>query len=74
MGEALTNRPPGLYRLKGFVLTYDGPYEVHVVGVYVEARRTAAARTTLVGLGPADRVTREDIEAWWSALTRTATG
>ena len=68
MGEKLVNRPEGLYRLKGHVLTDDGPYEVHIVGKFVEARRTKVAeRTVLVGLGPAGRVTAEEIEAWWTA-------
>ena len=62
------NQPEGLYRLKGHVLTDDGPYEVHIVGKFVEARCTKVAeRTVLVGLGPAGRVTTEEIEAWWTA-------
>lgn len=43
MGEKLVNRPEGLYRLKGHVLTDDGPYEVHIVGKSVEARRAHGA-------------------------------
>ena len=70
-GEMLANRPDGLYRLKGFVQTNDGAYEVHVVGRYVEARRTQASRTKLVGLGPASRISRDQIEAWWHAGTGT---
>lgn len=66
MGTMLENRPDGLYRLKGFVQTDDGPYEVHVVGRYVHARRAQADRTVLVGLGPADRITTGQIEAWWA--------
>ncbi|MDU9005219.1 CobW family GTP-binding protein [Sedimentitalea todarodis] len=67
MGDKLANRPHGLYRLKGFVQTNDGGYEVHVVGQYVKANRAQTDRTTLVALGPADRISRDDIEAWWSA-------
>ena len=67
MLEELNGRPEGLYRLKGFVQTTDGAYEIHAVGRYLEAKRTQAARTTLVGLGPADRISRDEIEAWWSA-------
>ncbi|MFK7753401.1 MAG: GTP-binding protein [Sedimentitalea sp.] len=67
MGEKLANRPDGLYRLKGFVRTNDGGYEIHVVGRYVEAKRKETDRTTLVALGPADRITPEQIETWWSA-------
>lgn len=66
MGTLLENRPDGLYRLKGFVQTDDGAYEVHVVGRYVHARRAQADRTVLVGLGPADRITTDQIEAWWT--------
>ncbi len=67
MGEKLANRPDGLYRLKGFILTNDGGYEVHVVGQYVKASRARTERTTLVALGPADRISRDDIETWWRA-------
>jgi G3E family GTPase len=67
LGTLLENRPKGLYRLKGFVLTNDGAYELHIVGNYVDARRTQADRTQLVALGPADRLTPDDIETWWSA-------
>jgi hypothetical protein len=67
MGEKLQARPEGLYRLKGFVLTDDGGYEVHIVGRYVSARRAQTDRTLLVGLGPSDRITAEEITAWWNA-------
>ena len=65
LGDKLESRPEGLYRLKGFVLTTDGAYEIHAVGRAMQARRTKADRTTLVALGPADRVTPAEIEAWW---------
>ena len=65
LGDKLAARPDGLYRLKGFVLTDDGGYAVQVVGRYVEARRAPTDRTRLVALGPADRVTRDQIDAWW---------
>lgn len=67
MGEKLASRPEGMYRLKGFIKTDDGGYAVHVVGQYVEARRAQTDRTTLVGLGPADRISSEDIENWWAS-------
>jgi G3E family GTPase len=69
MGDLLMARPEGMYRLKGFVLTDDGPYEVHVVGQHVKARRIPKdghERTTLVALGPADRITPQEIEHWWN--------
>ncbi len=67
MGDKLTSRPDGLYRLKGFIRTGDGSYEVHVVGRHVHARRAQADRTSLVALGPADRITRADIQTWWES-------
>lgn len=67
MGDKLANRPHGLYRLKGFIQTNDGGYEVHVVGQYVKANRAQTDRTTLVALGPADRISGDDIETWWRA-------
>lgn len=67
LGDKLAARPEGLYRLKGFVQTSGGGYELHVVGQNVEARRAETDRTTLVGLGLSDRITRDEIEAWWVA-------
>ncbi|MBY6057066.1 CobW family GTP-binding protein [Leisingera daeponensis] len=67
LGDKLAERPAGLYRMKGFVLTSGGAYELHVVGRHVEAKRCEAEETVLVGLGPADRISREEIEAWWTA-------
>lgn len=67
LGEKLAERPAGLYRMKGFVLTTGGAYELHVVGRHVEARRCEATETVLVGLGPAERISRSEIEAWWAA-------
>ncbi|MBE1285352.1 MAG: GTP-binding protein [Rhodobacteraceae bacterium] len=66
-GDKLADRPEGLYRLKGFVQTSGGGYELHVVGGHVEAKRADTDRTVLVGLGPADRITTEEIETWWRA-------
>lgn len=65
LGDKLAQRPEGLYRLKGTVLTTGGAYELHVVGRHVEARRTEASRTVLVGLGLKDRISRQDIADWW---------
>ena len=67
LGDKLAARPAGLYRMKGFVLTNGGAYELHVVGRHVEAKRCEAEETLLIGLGPADRISREEIEAWWAA-------
>lgn len=67
LGEKLANRPAGLYRMKGFVLTNGGAYELHVVGGSVDAKRTDASETSLVALGLKDRISAEEIERWWSA-------
>ncbi|APG48521.1 CobW family GTP-binding protein [Phaeobacter porticola] len=67
LGDKLASRPAGLYRMKGFVLTNGGGYELHVVGRQVSAKRCDAQETVLVALGPAKRISREDIEAWWQA-------
>ncbi|WP_050930692.1 CobW family GTP-binding protein [Aestuariivita boseongensis] len=65
LGDKLENRPSGLYRLKGHILTDDGGYEVHVVGGYVTARRSATDQTQLVALGPSAAISREEIKRWW---------
>ncbi|MEE2816401.1 MAG: CobW family GTP-binding protein [Pseudomonadota bacterium] len=67
LGDKLAERPEGIYRMKGFVLTNGGAYELHVVGRQVSAKRCDAKETALVALGPADRVTRDEIEAWWAS-------
>ncbi|MCE8006960.1 CobW family GTP-binding protein [Aestuariivita sp.] len=67
LAEKLENRPQGLYRFKGLILTDDGGYEVHIVGRYVSARRVRTDSTRLVALGPASRITPDQIEAWWQA-------
>lgn len=65
LGDKLAARPKGLYRIKGFVLTSGGAYALHVVGQHVEAKRCEATGTQLVALGPADQISRDEIEAWW---------
>lgn len=67
LGEKLENRPAGLYRLKGFIKTNDGGYQVHAVGRNMDARRHATDRTVLVGLGPSQKITRAEIDAWWAS-------
>lgn len=66
LGDKLASRPDGLYRMKGYVLTTGGAYELHIVGRHVEARHCDADETLLVGLGPAGRISPEQIEAWWT--------
>lgn len=65
LGEKLANRPAGLYRMKGYVLTSGGAYQLHIVGRHVEARHCEADETMLVGLGLADRISAQQIDAWW---------
>jgi len=65
LGDKLADRPEGLYRMKGFVLTSGGAYELHIVGRHVEARRCNADETLLVALGPEKRISHDQIEAWW---------
>ncbi|MFV1462943.1 MULTISPECIES: CobW family GTP-binding protein [unclassified Phaeobacter] len=67
LGDKLANRPSGIYRMKGFILTNGGGYELHVVGRQVSAKRCDAEETVLVALGPAARISREEIEAWWQS-------
>ena len=65
--EARLNcRPDGLYRLKGFVETDAGAFEVHAVGGHVDIRRLSASRgTSLVGIGRADTLDAVEMDRWW---------
>lgn len=67
LGDKLADRPKGLYRMKGFVLTSGGAYALHIVGQNVEAKRCDAVQTQLVALGPRDQISRAEIEAWWTS-------
>jgi G3E family GTPase len=65
----LEARPEGLFRFKGFVAQDDNSaWEVHCVGpsVSVKALKTAY-QTQVVGIGLAERITVEQIAAWWGA-------
>lgn len=66
LGEKLANRPEGIYRMKGYVMTTGGAYQLHIVGRHVEARHCDAEETLLVALGPAARISPDQIEAWWN--------
>ncbi|MDE4173902.1 CobW family GTP-binding protein [Phaeobacter sp. PT47_59] len=66
LGEKLANRPEGLYRMKGYVLTTGGAYRLHIVGRHIEARHCDAEETVLVALGPARRISADQIETWWN--------
>ena len=64
----LSAAPDGLYRVKGHVLSTEGPgWEVHVVGRSIEVKSTNATETRIVAIGPQGRITQEQISAWWAA-------
>lgn len=64
----LATRPPGLFRLKGFVCGDDGRgFLVQGVGSSVSLSRIdQPAQTSLVGIGLKGRVTKADCDQWWS--------
>lgn len=63
----LSAAPEGLYRIKGHIASTEGPgWEVHVVGRSVEVKSAQATETRIVAIGPQDRVTRNQISAWWA--------
>ncbi|WP_171173049.1 GTP-binding protein [Ruegeria sp. HKCCD8929] len=65
--DKLERRPGGIWRIKGLVQTGEGMIEVQVVGANCELRAVAGGQAPgLVALGLADRVTRAEIEGWWS--------
>lgn len=68
LGDVLAERPKGLYRLKGFVQTTRGAYELHIVGDSVEAKPCTATKTELVALGPKSQISTEEIAAWWAQV------
>lgn len=64
----LAARPEGLYRLKGFCRTDRGGVEVQAVGRQADILPAEDAQaTSLVGLGPAARITARQIDDWWRA-------
>jgi hypothetical protein len=66
--KMLGNRPRHLFRLKGFVQTNRGSFEVQVVGKNLDMRRLDTSRkTTLVGLGLAALIREQEIQEWWQA-------
>jgi len=65
----LAQRPAALFRFKGFVgHDAQSAWEVHCVGPSVSVKPLKAARETqVVGIGLAERLSREEITAWWEA-------
>jgi len=69
LAQALAARPPGLYRIKGFVAAPQGQWIVSVVGRVVEIKpSTRSGPTTLVAIGPEGQVTPEKVDAWWASI------
>ncbi|NVK32286.1 MAG: GTP-binding protein [Gammaproteobacteria bacterium] len=67
----LKSRPPGVYRIKGWVLnTEGGAFEVHVVGSHTEVKSSSGSpsESQLVCLGPKDAILPEALAAWWREL------
>ncbi len=66
---ALDARPAGLYRLKGFVRTERGGFEVHVVGRHVDLTPVPTLPSTaIVALGARGNITSATIADWWQAI------
>ncbi len=67
---ALQNRPPGLFRVKGWVRGRDGQgWQVQVVGEAVELQPIPQpAQSEVVGLGLASRLSPQDCDTWWREL------
>ncbi len=67
--EKISMRPPGLFRLKGFVRGDDGRgFLVQAVGSTVAISRIDQPdSTSLVGIGLKDRVNTEECGTWWQA-------
>lgn len=68
--NTLKNRPRHLFRLKGFVQTSSGSFEVHCVGKSIDVKRLNTSHTTnLVGLGLAAMIGLKEIQEWWELAT-----
>ena len=64
--NTLKNRPRHLFRLKGFVQTTSGSFEVHIVGKNMDMKRLDTShKTTIVGLGLAALISLQEIQEWW---------
>ena len=64
----LQARPKGLYRVKGFLPTAAGTWQVQVVGRQIHITpATPPCPIGLVAIGIAKQVSETETEAWWSA-------
>ncbi|MEM7521462.1 MAG: CobW family GTP-binding protein [Pseudomonadota bacterium] len=67
--DALAARPPALYRVKGFVRTERGVFELHAVGRSSELLPASqGAPCAVVALGVAARLSMARIDDWWDAI------
>ncbi len=70
LNAALAGRPPGVFRLKGFVAAPEGGgWVVQVVGRNVAITRSDVWRTQLVAIGLASQTDSAALDAWWNAAT-----
>jgi G3E family GTPase len=68
----LGDTPKGLYRVKGYVCSDDGPgWEVHVVGHTAEIKQAPTRETRIVAIGAAKGLTKHDIADWWHQKNST---
>lgn len=66
----LQNRPPALYRVKGFVALADGVWLVQGVGRSVTVTAVSEPHdTALVAIAPAGSLSVQDIDDWWLGTT-----
>ncbi|MFK7876128.1 MAG: GTP-binding protein [Paracoccaceae bacterium] len=70
----IEQRPPGLYRLKGFVPGVDAAWHVQVVGRTVDVVRISVETQgmtsyALVGIGVKGQVSQTQISTWWNEST-----
>ncbi len=72
MLAALENRPDGLYRLKGIVLTEKGWFDIHAVGGHTAVTPVhRAGETALVGVGLKGRLSLGAVDKWWARVGST---
>ncbi len=65
----LAARPEALFRVKGFVAQDDtSAWEVHCVGPTISVKPLKSPQETrLVGIGLSERISIEEIAAWWAS-------
>lgn len=64
--DKLAARPPGLFRLKGWLPAPNGAsWEVHCVGPTVDIRPAPKTEPQLIGIGLASEFEAKDADHWW---------